>query len=373
MNINRTKILVLVQDYPNNCGGKSLMYTHIRNIYYKKNNINIVVLNFSSDKNYEIDGIEVITLKSYKANKNNFDILICHAPNLKNHYRFLKVYKNDFKKIIFIFHGHEILRKSKEYPKPYKFKKHLFIIRLIDDLYDYIKLKVWRRYFMKVINKSEFIFVSNWIFNKFLEYVKIPKRIIINHCTVINNCVGEIFENNNYDYISEKKYDFITIRSNIDASTYCIDLLNQIAYKFSNFNFLLIGKGEYFKYEEKASNLLFINQNLSHKDLINYINQSKCALMLTRNDTQGVMSCELATYGIPLITSDISVCKEVFKYFTNVSLVNNNLDFDLENILQQLTINQNIKKCEKYFSKNTILKEIEIFERISREIEKEKS
>ena len=35
--------------------------------------------------------------------------------------------------------------------------------------------------------------------------------------------------------------------------------------------------------------------------------------MPTRADAQGVMACEMATFGIPLITSNIDVCKEVFK------------------------------------------------------------
>jgi len=33
------KILVLVQDYPNNNGGVALMYVHVRNKYYIQHNI----------------------------------------------------------------------------------------------------------------------------------------------------------------------------------------------------------------------------------------------------------------------------------------------------------------------------------------------
>ena len=42
------KILVLVQDYPNNNGGVALMYVHVRNKYYIQHNIDVTVLNFSS-------------------------------------------------------------------------------------------------------------------------------------------------------------------------------------------------------------------------------------------------------------------------------------------------------------------------------------
>lgn len=33
---------------------------------------------------------------------------------------------------------------------------------------------------------------------------------------------------------------------------------------------------------------------------------------VTRRDTQEVWSCELVIYGIPLITSDLPVCREIF-------------------------------------------------------------
>lgn len=52
-------ILVLVQDYPNNEGSVALMYVHVRNKYYIQHGINVTVLNFSTSKNYSIDGIRV--------------------------------------------------------------------------------------------------------------------------------------------------------------------------------------------------------------------------------------------------------------------------------------------------------------------------
>lgn len=46
---------------------------------------------------------------------------------------------------------------------------------------------------------------------------------------------------------------------------------------------------------------------------------------MTRRDTQRVMSCELATYGIPLITSDLPVCRERFSRLDSVSFISNNI------------------------------------------------
>ena len=61
--------------------------------------------------------------------------------------------------------------------------------------------------------------------------------------------------------------------------------------------FYLIGKGEYFKYRKKPDNLIIEHRYLNHQDVIEILNESKCALMPTRTDAQGVMACEMATSG----------------------------------------------------------------------------
>lgn len=40
------KILVLVQNYPDNDGGVALIYVHVRNKYYIQHDIDVTVLNF---------------------------------------------------------------------------------------------------------------------------------------------------------------------------------------------------------------------------------------------------------------------------------------------------------------------------------------
>lgn len=46
---------------------------------------------------------------------------------------------------------------------------------------------------------------------------------------------------------------------------------------------------------------------------------------VTRRDTQGVWSCELVIYGIPLITSDLPVCREIFGKISSVAFMNNEI------------------------------------------------
>ena len=115
------KLLVAVVDYPDNNGKVSLMYVHTRNVYYAKKGIDVTVLNFSTKKDYVFDGISVISLNTYESTVNSYDILLCHAANLRNHYRFLKKYEKKFKKIVFFYHGHEVLKINKVYSKPYYF------------------------------------------------------------------------------------------------------------------------------------------------------------------------------------------------------------------------------------------------------------
>ena len=119
------KILVLVQNYPNNDDGVALMYVHVRNKYYIQHDIDVTVLNFSSHDDYVIDNIKVITEDTYKKENKKYDVVVCHAANIKNHYRFLRKYDNRFEHMIFFFHGHEVLMTNEVYPKPYDYMKKI--------------------------------------------------------------------------------------------------------------------------------------------------------------------------------------------------------------------------------------------------------
>lgn len=351
----KKKYLVLVTSYPDNNGNKDLNYVHTRNIEYVRNGIDVTVLNFKATNDYIIDGVRVITINDYKANQNDFDILISHAPNLRQHIRFILKNANNFYSFVFFFHGHEVLRIQKVYPKPYDFKKSNYVKGKILDLYDLFKLYVLRKIFKKFIKKSFFIFVSNWMLEEFEKWLHINRDELYNRYSIIYNNVNKIFEEESYDFSSKKIYDYITIRSNLDESKYAIDIVCKLANQSKDKSFLIIGKGEYFKHYEKPENVLLIERNLNPKEIIEFLNLSKCALMPTRTDAQGVMMCEMATYGIPLITSNISVCKEVFAEFKNVRYIDNELPQ-----LPDFNFLVNNSKNEKYFSKNTVLEEINI-------------
>lgn len=353
------EILVLAQDYPNNNGGVSLMYIHVRNKYYSDHGIDVTVLNFEAKDNYEIDNIKVITEDTYRKKNSKYDIVIAHASNIRNHYRFLKKYGKRFERMIFFFHGHEIVMINEVYPKPYDYMKQNGCLRInAQNFYDRLKLSLWHKYYPKVAYKSDFVFVSNCLHNEFQKYVKLADSDLCGNVNIINNSVGKMFEENSYKYEGEKQYDFITIRNNMDSSTYCIDLVCHLAENNPDFKFLIIGKGNIFKHINKPNNITWIDEFLHHREMLDYINKAKCALMLTRRDTQGVMSCELVTYGIPLITSDLPICREIFSDISNVAFIKNSTEkVDLRQTYKELLSIRNEQKVQKFSYQNTVKKE----------------
>ena len=360
------KILVLTAFYPIPNGTHERMFVHVRNKYYQKNGVDVTVLNFDAKENYEIDGIPVVTLSAYKQSHVHYDIAVSHSANLRNHYLFLKKNYSDFPRLVFFFHGHEVLYLCKDYPKPYGY---LFTAkwyrRLAQQLYDMAKIGLWRSFYKRLSCVSDYVFVSNWLLERFKKNTGLTEQMLNNRCHVINNSVGAIFETESYDAAAEKKYDYITIRSNIDGSKYCVDLVCQIAERNPELKFLLIGKGKYFEYNSLPPNVEWISKTLSHEDMIGYINSSKCALMPTREDTQGVMTCELATFGIPVITSDIAVCHEMFDGLKNILYINNeDVNFNLTQLSSNYFDRITAKKTDRFFAVNTISKEISLYRMI---------
>lgn len=359
------KILVATTDYPDPKGKVILMYIHVRNIYYKEHGLDITVLNFSAKENYTIDGIKVITLNTYKQTREKYKLLICHAANLRNHYIFLKKFKDNFPKIIFFYHGHEVLKINKTYSEPYDFARPLYIKKIFRDIYDDIKLYIWNRFIITNISKIFLVFVSEWMLNEFLKATKVPFNIIKENYMITYNCIGKQFEEMIFNSHQEKEYDFLTIRANLDVSKYSVDIVNELANKNPNMKFLLYGKGTFFKHFKKAPNLIWVNRTLNHYEISNIIQKCRCALMPTRTDSQGLMMCELASTGIPLITSDIPVCHEVFNDFDNIAYINNDdKEINLEKMLIRIEKKEPYERNKKYFNKNTSLKEVNLIESI---------
>lgn len=362
------KLLILTAFYPVPNGTHERMFVHVRNRYYAENGIDVTVLNFAAESDYTIDGIRVITLATYEAAGDSFDIAVSHSANVRNHYKFLKKHENRFDKLVFFFHGHEVLYLNKDYPKPYDYMNTARPHRLlIQNIYDRFKISVWKKYYKKLAYKSEFVFVSNWLLEHFKKNTRLTEADLKNHCHIINNSIGSFFETADYDINAPKEYDYISIRSNLDGSKYCIDIVADLAEKYPEKKFLIIGKGKFFECRKKPQNIEWLADTVNHEQMRGYIDKSRCAVMLTKQDTQGVMTCELAAYGIPVITSDIEVCREFFENIENVALVPNDADrIDLEAVSGELRSGLPYEKNRAYFAENTISREVELFSKMLR-------
>ena len=107
-----------------------------------------------------------------------------------------------------------------------------------------------------------------------------------------------------------------------------------------------------------AENIEWKNTTMSHEEIVEALQKARYALMPTRTDAQGLMMCEMAAFGIPVITSDIPVCHEVFDGFSNVSFIDNNdekLSLDSYKSKESICL-----KDMRYYSDNTVKKELEM-------------
>ncbi len=316
------KILVLAEDYPNSAGGVANAYIHTRSLYYAARGIDVVVLNFRAKEPDVVDGIRVLAGDAWQAEE-PFDLLVLHAANVKHHYRFLRRFGDRFPGYVFFYHGHEVLNIRRTYSRPYPYVKRGAAKDLAQECYDAFKLAVWRRYLPKVAFKSRFVFVSRWMEEQFFRWTGIPRESLEGRCCITYNGVGELFEKGSFDDSREKQYDFVTVRSNLDGSKYAVDIVNRLAFNTPQCRFLLIGRGRFFDHFEKAPNLEWRDTTMDHAHIAQALDASRFALMPTRTDAQGLMMCEMAAYGIPVVTSDIPVCHEVFDGFGNVFFIDN--------------------------------------------------
>ena len=167
------------------------------------------------------------------------------------------------------------------------------------------------------------------------------------------------------NFWTEKKYDFVTIRSVLDGSKYAVDIVNDIAKLNPQKKFLLVGKGLFFNYIPKADNLDWVDERISHQKMIELLNSAKCALMPTRTDAQGVMMCEMATFGMPLITSDIPVCHEVLDGWEGVAFISNENYKSCDFSLLYDSIKNVAGKKDIYFYSKVGKQELDILTRIA--------
>tara|TARA_A100001391_G_scaffold158114_2_gene116442 strand:+ start:4167 stop:5249 length:1083 start_codon:yes stop_codon:yes gene_type:complete len=348
--------IVLCQDYPSEENPYAMGYVHSRVKEYLKHGISVKVLSFSTISSYEYEGVSVYGEKEIGEYVNEETVFLSHAPNVKNHLRFLVGKIKKARCVVLFFHGHEVMRRVRDYPKPYEWNRRGLFKNIIIDIYDSAKFIAMRHFLLFYGNKIKVVFVSDWMKSVFLKRIR-PYGTGM-EAFIINNPVNEGFVSRTYRYGGNKEYDFVTIRP-LTESKYCIDLVVDAARNNPSKKFLLVGKGNFFDHRKDIPpNLTWWNRFCAQKEIPELLDNCRCALMPTRLDAQGVMSCEIATYGMPLITSDIPVCKEMLLSFPNVSFIGNDKigKVDLSPFIPTPLNTAN----PKFHYSNTAFKEVEI-------------
>jgi hypothetical protein len=327
--MTKLKILVLAQNYPSDDKPFVQAFIHTRLKCYPVN-FEITVLNFSTKVDYIFEGVRVICEASFLKDVRLYDIVISHAPNLRNHIRFLALNLFSYRSIIFTFHGHEVIdlvRRIYSQKTIHRFPKAL---SLKFKAYNMIKLPILRLS-LKILNKlkkSHFIFVSKTLFDEAVTDLKEKSLFKLGYNTsIIYNPINPSF----YEKIEipePLKGDFICIRP-FDEPKYGVDIYIELAIRNPSYDFHLFGQGSL--PNTKIPNNLKISYGFIHPDkLPKLLKGFKVAILPTRWDSQGVLACEITAMGMPLLTSKLSVCEEFLESFSNVKLISNDIFHKIE-------------------------------------------
>lgn len=321
-------MLVLVQGYPSASRPYNLAYVHARVLAYRQAGFDVTVLSFGANECYVHEGIQVETEASV-SRQIVFDVCVSHAPNLRNHLRWMWRYQHIWKKTIWVLHGHEVLIKQNYYPAPYRWDKRLNpFYRWADKTYDRMKVQVLARAIRHWLKqqKLHLIFVSDWMRQSFLDCVPIEPSVIDGHFTIAPNPIHPTFLTHRWNP-QKIRADFVTIRP-LDEPKYALDVVIELAKGHPDLRFDIFGQGRYFQFNPPPANVHWQNHFWTQEELPEILNHYRAALMPTRLDAQGVMNCEMAMLGMPVLTTDLPICREMLGAFPRVGF------FSLEHLEQ---------------------------------------
>lgn len=318
------KLLVLCEGYPSKEKIYNQAFIHSRNKEYLKYGVEVDVLSFSANKRYVYEKINVIP-EPECMDLSQYAAVISHAPNIRNHYRFVRKNKNRIDNLILFFHGHEILKVHDYYPDDYSwFNKTSKIKKMIRNFYDEIKIFLLKRLLKKDYVRS--VFVSQWMLDEALKCMRL-NLLPTDSSIIINNPINSAFSNAHYEFtLKDKLADVITIRP-LDGKKYAVDKVVELAIANPRLSFHIYGKGVFFQNVKKPDNVEVFDAFIEQKNIPALLNKYRAAVMPTRLDAQGVMMCEMASYGMPIIVSNLPVCHEMLDGFDNVTFIDNS-DFN---------------------------------------------
>lgn len=358
------RILVLTQDYPNEENPYAMSYVHTRNLNYIKFGHDVVNVSFSAESSYSHEGVRVVTGENFKDEACKADLIVSHAPNFKNHFKNLLGVRGG--RIVLFFHGHEVLRTYGDYPTPYSWQDEQWLKKLLKKFYDELKIAFFP-FVLKLLSRRNSlgaIFVSDWMKGVFEKNIGKKSTLQFSSLDVIPNAVNEVFLKSQYSKSKNKKADFVTIRP-LDGRKYAADIVVDMAKSNPQYLFHVYGKGRLFDYIDKPENIVWFDFFVPQSDIPDLLDHYSVALMPTRYDAQGVMKCEMAAYGIPVVTSDIPIAREVLSgYDSSYFIDNDDVINSFSGVLEEFDIFRlSSSSCirEKFDSEMLARKEIDYF------------
>lgn len=354
------RVLVLTQAYPSQEKPYNLAYVHARVLHYQQAGWQIDVLSFDCQSVYTHEGVKVWPEKQLLERTQTYDMLISHAPNLRNHLRFMLRQNARWKKMVWVLHGHEVLIKQRYYPAPFAYERRASAVRrLLDRSYDELKVRLLAILMQRWISQKrlQLICVSEWMRQAMLDCVPISEKLIAPVTHIVSNPIHPVFIEQTYKS-AELWADYVTIRP-LDEPKYAVDIVVELARQNPELRFDVYGRGQYFLQYPPPPNLRWQERFFTQTELPELLNHYRGALMPTRLDAQGVMNCELASYGMRLVTSDLPICKEMLGEFPGVSF------FDLSDLkidLNQALLAPAVPNKHRFSDESTIDVEICVIE-----------
>jgi glycosyltransferase involved in cell wall biosynthesis len=338
-----------------------MAFTHARNILYRDAGHEVCVLNFAADKHYTWDGINVLPEQTFDRLKaSEYDVFVFHSPNIRNHLRFMLKLGSAIRCSVLVSHGFEFINWFQQNNRSFDFQRNWksSLLLKIGQVYDFLKLKVWAGYFRKLRKSGPaMVFVSDWLKECAEGCLGLNLNEVLSRVEVISNPVHPIFIQRRFDPLAPKVADFVSIR-NFDDPKYGVDIVVEIARRNPQFTFHLYGEGDYFDFNSAPKNLTVVRRKFKQRELPDLFNQYRAALLPTRWDSQGVLMCEVATFGIPTVVSDIPICKSMVGEFPNVEFFDNEnpkqLSFQIKPVVPEDLL-------RKFGTESTVERELRLF------------
>lgn len=359
------KICVVCQEYPSAERPDAMAFTHARNLYYLKQGHEVHVLSFGASSGYDWDGLKIRPEADFDDNLvESFDIFVFHSPNLRNHLRFILRHGSSIRAKVLIAHGHEFIDWCNQsggfFPFDLTWKRRLKIPLV--RAYDWLKIKVWSWYFQKQSGNLSLVFVSDWLRRNAEACMGVNLSQLLN-VSVIANPVHPVFQSANYDPSAPKQAHFVTLRP-FDEPKYAVDVVVEFARRHPQWTVDIYGKGRFFDHNPAPPNVRVIQAKFPQTEMPELFNKYRAALLPTRWDSQGVLMCEMATFGMPLVVSNIEICKLMVGEFENVAFIDNEAP-ELRSLPAQTLERHSLKQT--FGPEATVARELELFDSVAKE------